>query len=190
MKKSFIIIAMLLVSFTMAAQEKKDQNPGERFFQAKVREMVYRLNITDEQKQEFVKVYKAYTNAMKEAYGEGRPMPPRDGMKKGEKPQKDVANAPKPQRKQMSKEEAVKFEKEKVERQQRVQAVKLQYIDELAKVLDADQLSRFFNVENQIQQKLRNKQQGKGRPGMPGQKPSRPAKGQRPQRPANDTPQD
>ena len=90
MKKSLFFIAMLLVSFTMAAQDKGNREEmKEKFFQAKVKEMVYRLDITDEQKPEFVKVYKAYTEDMREAFGEGmpnRPMPPKGGMKKGEKP--------------------------------------------------------------------------------------------------------
>ena len=184
MKKSLIFIAMLLVSFTMAAQDKGNREEmKEKFFQAKVKEMVYRLDITDEQKPEFVKVYRAYTDAIKEAYGEGRPsrpMPPKGGMKKGEKPQADQAEA-KPERKQHTTEEVVKIEKEKIERQQRVQAVKLHYIDEFAKVLDAKQLSRFFNVEAQIQNKLRSKQQGarNGKGMRPGNGP-RPGKGQRP----------
>ena len=184
MKKSLIFIAMLLVSFTMAAQDNGNREEmKEKFFQAKVKEMVYRLDITDEQKPEFVKVYRAYTDAIKEAYGEGRPsrpMPPKGGMKKGEKPQADQAEA-KPERKQLTTEEVVKIEKEKIERQQRVQAVKLQYIYEFAKVLDAKQLSRFFNVEAQIQNKLRAKQQGArhGKGMRPGNGP-RPGKGQRP----------
>ncbi|MBR5907608.1 MAG: hypothetical protein IKZ50_04370 [Bacteroidales bacterium] len=151
MKKYFIFIAMLLVSFTMTAQNQKGEDAKEKFFQAKVREMVYRLNITDEQKPEFVKVYRSYTDAMRKAFGEGKP---------GARPQK-------PQ----TKEESVKMEKEKVARQQRVQEVKLAYIDELAKVLDADQLSRFFNIESQIQNKLRNKQNKGHRPGMKGPRP-------------------
>ena len=70
MKKSLIFIAMLLVSFTMAAQDNGNREEmKEKFFQAKVKEMVYRLDITDEQKPEFVKVYRAYTDAMREAFG-------------------------------------------------------------------------------------------------------------------------
>ena len=190
---------MLLVSFTMAAQNKGNREEmKEKFFQAKVKEMVYRLDITDEQKPEFVKVYKAYTEDMREAFGEGmpnRPMPPKGGMKKGEKPQANPAEA-KPERKQLTMEEVVKIEKDKVARQQRVQAVKLQYIDEFAKVLDAKQLSRFFAVEAQMQNKLRAKQQGahhgKGmRPGN-GQRPQgpRPGNGPRGPRPADEPQQD
>lgn len=194
MKKSLFFIAMLLVSFTMAAQDGKKEEMKEKFFQAKVKEMVYRLDITDEQKPEFVKVYKSYTEAMKEAFGEGmpdRPMPPRGGMKKGEKPQGNPDEA-KPERKQLSKEEVVKIEKDKVARQQRVQAVKLQYIDEFAKVLDAKQLSRFFAVESQIQNKLRARQQGArhGKGMRPGNGPHpqgpRPGNGPRGPRPADE----
>ena len=174
MKKSFILIAMLLVAFTAAAQEKKDQDPKERFFQARVKEMVYRLNITDEQKPEFVKVYRAYSAAMHEAIGQ---KPKREGMQRGENKQKE-GNQAKPERKKITMEEAVKLEKGKVERQQKAQAVKLQYIDEFAKVLKPEQLVRFFGVEQQIQQKLNSRQQGR-KPGVNGQR----ARGNRPQRP-------
>ena len=58
MKKSLFFIAMMLVAFTAYAQDKKDQDPKEKFFQARVKEMVFRLKITDEQKPEFEKVYK------------------------------------------------------------------------------------------------------------------------------------
>ena len=174
MKKSFILIAMLLVAFTAAAQEKKDQDPKERFFQARVKEMVYRLNITDEQKPEFVKVYRAYSAAMHEAVGQ---KPKREGVQKGENQQKE-GNQAKPERKKITMEEAVKLEKGKVERQQKAQAVKLQYIDEFAKVLKPEQLVRFFGVEQQIQQKLNSRQQGR-KPGVNGQR----ARGNRPQRP-------
>lgn len=174
MKKSFILIAMLLVAFTAAAQEKKDQDPKERFFQARVKEMVYRLNITDEQKPEFVKVYRAYSAAMHEAIGQ---KPKREGMQRGENKQKD-GNQARPERRKITMEEAVKLEKGKVERQQKAQAVKLQYIDEFAKVLKPEQLVRFFGVEQQIQQKLNSRQQGR-KPGVNGQR----ARGNRPQRP-------
>ena len=174
MKKSFILIAMLLVAFTAAAQEKKDQDPKERFFQARVKEMVYRLNITDEQKPEFVKVYRSYSAAMHEAVGQ---KPKREGVQKGENQQKE-GNQAKPERRKITMEEAVKLEKGKVERQQKAQAVKLQYIDEFAKVLKPEQLVRFFGVEQQIQQKLNSRQQGR-KPGVNGQR----ARGNRPQRP-------
>ena len=174
MKKSFILIAMLLVAFTAAAQDKKDQDPKERFFQARVKEMVYRLNITDEQKPEFVKVYRAYSAAMHEAIGQ---KPKREGMQRGENKQKE-GNQAKPERRKITMEEAVKLEKGKVERQQKAQAVKLQYIDEFAKVLKPEQLVRFFGVEQQIQQKLNSRQQGR-KPGVNGQR----ARGNRPQRP-------
>lgn len=174
MKKSFILIAMLLVAFTAAAQEKKDQDPKERFFQARVKEMVYRLNITDEQKPEFVKVYRAYSAAMHEAIGQ---KPKREGMQRGENKQKE-GNQAKPERRKITMEEAVKLEKGNVERQQKAQAVKLQYIDEFAKVLKPEQLVRFFGVEQQIQQKLNSRQQGR-KPGVNGQR----ARGNRPQRP-------
>ena len=117
-------------------------------------------------------------------------MPPKDGFKKGEKPQAD-APKPKHERKQMTTEEAVKNVKDRLERQTKAAAenaerqakankVKLQYVDEFAKVLTPEQLNRFFMVEQQINQKLRNRQPGpgmkgfNGRPGMNGQRPNGP----------------
>ena len=194
MKKSLFFIAMMLVAFTAYAQDKKDQDPKEKFFQARVKEMVFRLKITDEQKPEFEKVYKAYTEAVRQAVGaQERPVQRREGVaqspegqsrKPGDRTQKDKnqkssADQARPERKKLTKEEAVKLEKGKIERQQKLQEVKLQYIDEFAKVLETDQLVRLYAVENQIQQKLHSRQQGRGGQGMKGGRPNGPRPGNR-----------
>ena len=187
MKKSLFFIAMMLVAFTAYAQDKKDQDPKEKFFQARVKEMVFRLKITDEQKPEFEKVYKAYTEAVRQAVGaQERPVSraERPSRKPGDrtqknKNQKSSADQARPERKKLTKEEAVKLEKGKIERQQKLQDVKLQYLDEFAKVLEADQLVRLYSVENQIQQKLHSRQQGRGGQGMRGGRPNGPRPGNR-----------
>lgn len=186
MKKSLILIAMLLVAFSAAAQDKKDQDPKERFFKAKVKEMVYHLDITDEQKPEFVKVYRAYTDEVSQLMRDGRQMPPKDQARKGEKPRHEKGE--KPERKQLTKEEAAKAVKDRLEkqtkfqtenaaRQAKINEVKIKYVDQFAEVLTPGQLNRFFVVEQQIQQKMRKRQpapgrQGfNGRPGMNGPRP-------------------
>ena len=180
MKKSLFFIAMMLVAFTAYAQDKKDQDPKEKFFQARVKEMVFRLKITDEQKPEFEKVYKAYTEAVRQAVGaQERPVRKPGDRTQKDKNQKSSADQARPERKKLTKEEAIKIEKSKIERQQKLQEVKLQYIDEFAKVLEADQLVRLYSVENQIQQKLHSRQQGRGGQGMRGGRPNGPRPGNR-----------
>lgn len=201
MKKSLILIAMLLAAFSVAAQDKKDQDPKERFFQRQVKEMVYHLDITDEQKPEFVKVYKAYTEAIREVPPQqrpNRPSPQKDSFKKGKKPR--PGQGEKPERKQLTKEEAAKAVKDRLERQTKFQTenaarqakineVKVKYVDKFAEVLTPEQLNRFFMVEQQIQQKMRQKGFN-GRPGMKGQRPNGPRPGNHPQgpRPNGDRP--
>lgn len=180
MKKCLFFIAMMLVAFTAYAQDKKDQDPKEKFFQARVKEMVFRLKITDEQKPEFEKVYKAYTEAVRQAVGaQERPVRKPGDRTQKDKNQKSSADQARPERKKLTKEEAIKIEKSKIERQQKLQEVKLQYIDEFAKVLEADQLVRLYSVENQIQQKLHSRQQGRGGQGMRGGRPNGPRPGNR-----------
>ncbi|MBR3302644.1 MAG: TonB-dependent receptor plug domain-containing protein [Bacteroidales bacterium] len=67
MKKFLFIITMLMASFTMAAQE---QNEAEMLFQTRVDEMIKRLKITDEQKSEFVKIYRAYADSIAAILGD------------------------------------------------------------------------------------------------------------------------
>ena len=44
-------------------------------------------------------------------------------------------------------------------RQQQAQAIRLRYVDEFSTVLSASQVSRFFEVENDIQKKLLQRRQ-------------------------------
>ena len=53
--------------------------------------------------------------------------------------------------------DAAAIAKRKMEMQQRAQGIRMKYIDKLATVLNADQVSRFFEVESIIQKKLKEK---------------------------------
>ena len=127
--KKLLLFAVLMLTFARVnAQEKKGGDVNEKAFEAKVREMVYRLRLTDEQKAKFVPVYRRYNEEMRAAWG------------------------PKTERK--ADETNVTRIKHNMERQQRVQAVQLKYVDDFAKVLTDEQVDRFFKVEKKIQQKF------------------------------------
>lgn len=140
MKRLFLSILIAMMSFTAFCQEQ-EESVKQRFFDAKIREFVYRLELTDQQKEQFIPIYKRYNDEMKAAVvgnREKRPMPP--------------ATA----------EEAAALEKSRIERQQAAQAIRMKYVDEFATVLNPGQLSRLFEVESQIQRKLMNRKSGHG----------------------------
>ena len=137
MKRYFIIPMLLLAAaFSAQAQENGDAL-NEKFFEAKIREFVYQLELTDAQKAAFVPVYKQYDEAMKAALGK----PEHHG-----KPE--------------TKEAAAAVVKARIERQQKAQAVRLDYVDAFADVLEPRQLLKLFKVETQIQNKLKARQGG------------------------------
>ena len=137
MKRYFIIPMLLLAAaFSAQAQENGDAF-NEKFFEAKILEFVYQLVFTDAQKAAFVPVYKQYDEAMKAALGK----PEHHG-----KPE--------------TKEAAAAVVKARIERQQKAQAVRLDYVDAFADVLEPRQLLKLFKVETQIQNKLKAPQGG------------------------------
>lgn len=152
MKRMLIPIILCLSSLTAICQEKATE-VNNRFFEAKIREFVYRLELTDKQRDEFIPIYKRYSDEMHEAVGER---------------QRDHEKA-------ATSEEAAAMAKEHIERQQKAQAVRMKYVDEFAQVLTPSQLGRLFEVENQIQRKLLNYKRGgqkpdarRGQAGKPG----------------------
>lgn len=122
-----------LAALTATAQEKKGNAINEKFFDAKVSELVYRLNMSDEQKTKFVPIYRRYTEEMRAL------MTPRTK----EKPAKPATD-----------EERLARTKQRMERQQQAQSIRLKYLDEFATVLNAQQVTRFFEVEGKMQKKL------------------------------------
>ena len=142
MKRLFLSILISLSALTAFGQGQ-DASVNQRYFDAKIREFVYRLHLTDQQKEQFIPIYKRYNDEMRAAVGERekRTTPP--------------ATA----------EEAATLEKTRIGRQQAAQAIRMKYVDEFATVLDPDQLSRLYQVESQIRRKLMSRKNGHGRPG-------------------------
>ncbi|MCR4700055.1 MAG: Spy/CpxP family protein refolding chaperone [Bacteroidaceae bacterium] len=130
------IITLLLMLSTASASAQNTQKLNERYFQAKVRELTMRLDMSDSQKEKFVPIYRRYSEEMRATVGEYK------------KPAKPLTN-----------EERLALTKRKMERQQQAQSIRMKYVDEFATILSADQVSRFFEVENEIQRKLMQRRQ-------------------------------
>ncbi len=125
-----IMIALLLM-ITIIASAQNVQKINERYFQAKVSELALRLEMTDSQKAKFVPVYRRYSEEMRQTVG--------------------VRQQPS---KNLSDEERLELTKRKMQRQQQAQAIRIKYLEEFSKFLSASQVSRFFEVESEIQKKL------------------------------------
>ncbi len=145
MKQMILSALLLLTSLSVAAQSTKNDSIYEKFFNAKVRELTYRLNITDEQKPKFVAVYRRYNDDMRATWGDQRA---KKAAKKNEKAQKTQ------EKKQRTSADVAAAQKRKIVRQQKAQNVQMKYLDEFAKVLDAKQMNKFYEVEAKIQKKL------------------------------------
>ena len=132
MKKIVMILLVVLVSMTATAQENKNGSVNERLYKAKVRELVYRLHITEAQQAKFEPIYHQYCEEMAELWADRkRPIKPSTST------------------------DAAAMAKRKMEMQQRAQGIRMKYIDRLATVLNANQVDRFFEVESIIQKKLK-----------------------------------
>ena len=138
MKRLLITLLITLLAFTAFGQDKAG-GISERYLEAKIREIVFRLHLTDQQKDSFVPIYRRYSEEMRTVVGE-----PRERRRE----------------KQATTEDAVAATKARIERQQAAQAVRLKYVDEFATVLEPDQMNRLYETENQIQQKLLRRKNG------------------------------
>jgi superfamily I DNA and RNA helicase len=125
-----IIITLLLMA-TIIASAQNVQKINERYFQAKVSELALRLEMTDSQKTKFIPVYRRYSEEMRQTVGVKQ------------RPSKSLTD-----------EERLELTKRKMQRQQQAQAIRIKYIDEFSRFLSASQVSRFFEVESEIQKKL------------------------------------
>ena len=136
MKKTRIVIlmVMMLIGLASVANDGNNGSLNERLYKAKVRELVYRLHITADQQKKFEPIYRSYCEEMSELWASRkRPIKPSTSG------------------------DAAAIAKRKMEMQQRAQGIRMKYIDKLATVLNADQVSRFFEVESIIQKKLKEK---------------------------------
>ncbi len=131
-KKIIIFLLLSAISLTTVAQGNKGTTLNERLYKAKVRELVYRLHITEAQQKKFEPIYRAYCQEMTALWAERkRPIKP------------------------SSSSDAAAIEKRKIEMQQRAQSIRMKYIDKFATVLTPNQVERFYEVESIIQQKLK-----------------------------------
>lgn len=125
-----IIVIMVLGLIGLNAVASGTLN--ERFYQAKLRELVYRLHITADQQKRFEPLYRDYCEEMTALWAERkRPIRPSTST------------------------DAAAMAKRKMEMQQRAQGIRMKYIDKFATVLNANQIDRFFDVESAIQKKLK-----------------------------------
>ena len=146
MKQLMMTMLLAIVAMTATAQDKKGDEIHEKFFDARVRELVYRLDMTDDQKAKFTPIYKRYCEEMRGLMG-------MKGMK-GMKEMKEMKEKQKGEKKQLTDEEKLARIKKRMERQQQAQAIRLKYLDEFATVLSAHQVNKFFDVEGKMQKKL------------------------------------
>lgn len=132
MKRILIIITIALIALSAGAQGSNESALNERLYKAKVRELVYRLHITEAQQKKFEPIYRDYCEEMTALWNERKkPIKPNTSSK------------------------AAAIAKRKMEMQQRAQGIRMKYIDKLATVLNASQVDRFFEVESIIQKKLK-----------------------------------
>lgn len=133
MRKLIIIFLLMPLTLYSVAQESGNKTSlNERYYQAKVRELVYRLNITSQQQKKFEPIYRRYCEEMTALWAERKkPISPNTSSN------------------------AAAIEKRKMEMQQRAQGIRMKYIDEFAKVLNARQVEEFYEVESAIQKKLK-----------------------------------
>ncbi len=149
MKTSKTIITAIIILLAIPAMAQGNFN--DRLFDAKVCEITNRLNLSAEQVKQFRPVYEKYNKAMISAWG----------------------NKEKPQKAATSEEVSAQL-KQRMERQQRAQEIRIEYADKFAKVLTPEQLQKFYKVENSIQNKLRaRKNKGKGKIPPRGRRTSR-----------------
>lgn len=134
MKKIIILMVLVLLGLTATANEDNNNSLNERLYQAKVRELVYRLHITADQQKKFEPIYRSYCEEMSALWASRkRPIKPSTSG------------------------DAAAMAKRKMEMQQQAQGIRMKYIDKLATVLNAEQVGRFFEVESIIQKKLKEK---------------------------------
>lgn len=136
MKKIMILMVLTLGCLVAQAGESDKASLNERFYQAKLRELVYRLHISTQQQKKFEPIYRQYCEEMTALWAERKhPIPSTASSK------------------------AAAIEKRKMEMQQRAQGIRMKYIDKFATVLNATQVEQFYDVESDIQKKIKERRE-------------------------------
>jgi len=152
MKKIVFSVMLMFFALTAAAQDKRGEALNEKYFDAKVSELVYRLDMTNEQKEKFIPIYRRYNDEMHSITGSR--MKKKGEWKKGDRKVEKKDGEAKQHKPKLTEEQKLARTKQRMEMQQKAQNIKLKYMDEFCKVLDAKQMNKFYEVENKIQKKL------------------------------------
>lgn len=133
MKKFNLILLLFLVSFfsLAAGNGAMDNNMDQKLFDSKVKTMTDELSLTQSQLPKFIPIYQSYNKDMRAAYG---------------KPPRHVEAS--------TSAEAASQINARLNSSIRAITVQKKYINNLSKVLNPEQLTKFLRVENRIQHKL------------------------------------
>ena len=180
MKKTLLLMLMLLVTSRAAAQKPSDDF-AHRLFEARLAEVCLRLDLTDEVKEKFAPIYEQYCNDM-QALRPKQQKPPKmnpdgkDMQKKPGKPHPNGGGMDKPHPKDggmdkphrgeadMTDAEKLKGIKDRMEAQHRAQEIRLAYLEKFSTILSDNQLVKFYEVEDDIQRKLHERANMGGHP--------------------------
>ena len=135
MKKFWFLIILMVASTTAHAQQSTSAEVRMRMVEAKTKYMIRTLHIT-EQQAKFIEIYHRYNKNMR-------------GLWSGNQDTKKTGN---------TQDEADRI-KRRLANQKRAIEIQMATIDELAQVLNADQLSRFLDTEREIQQRVKTRRE-------------------------------
>jgi len=133
MKRIIIYILMAIITIPAMAQSNRNRSFNQRLFNAKVEQIAKSLNLSEERKERFIPIYKAYSEEMIKVWNE-LGANSKDGME---------------QMKSNMTDQRMK------ERQKRSYAVRMKYTERFATVLTPAEIRKFYQVENEIQRRLK-----------------------------------
>ncbi len=132
MRNYLFFIILLATSVTAFAQQSNSAEVRMRMVEAKTKYMIRTLHITEQQQARFIEIYHRYNKSMRDLWsGERNANKADDVQAEAKRIKKRLAN------------------------QKRAIEIQMATIDELAQVLDANQLSRFLGTEREIQQRVK-----------------------------------
>ncbi len=123
------MLYLLLTLFALPAMAQKEhaRQFSQRLFDAKVAQIARSLNMSEEKKERFAPIYKEYSEEMIKMWNEL------------------VSHS----------DDEIEQMKFSLRRQEQSQAIRLKYTDRFATVLTADEIRKFYKVENEIQKRLK-----------------------------------
>lgn len=125
-------------------QDKNREEVNQRLFEAKATEICERLMLTADQKSKFVPLYRKYDREMRQVWQKNREQ---------SKPLNNVERT-----------------KMHIKCQQKVQDIRLKYVDKFSKILTGNQLDEFYRIETEMQQRIKHRKNGKPGGNSPGKR--------------------